>query len=53
MITMAKCRQKNILLTGKLPNVTDPSLDTSLSRSEVLSITSLLKNWQHGVPAGT
>jgi hypothetical protein len=44
---------KNILLTGNLPNVTNPSLYTSLSRIEILSITSLVKNWQHGVLAGT
>jgi hypothetical protein len=43
---------KNILLTSNLPNVTNPSLYTSLSRIEILSIISLVKNWLHGVLAG-
>jgi hypothetical protein len=50
---MVECRQKNVLFTGNLPNVTDPSLDTSLSELEMLSITLLVKNWQRGVPVGT
>jgi hypothetical protein len=45
--------RKHVLLTGSLQKDTDPSLDTSLSRLEILSITSLIKNWQRGVPAGT
>jgi hypothetical protein len=50
---MAECRQKDVLLIGNLPNIIDPSLDTSLLRLEILSITLLVKNWQRGVPART
>jgi hypothetical protein len=45
--------RKHVLLAGSLPKDVDPSLDTSLSKLEIISITSLVKNWQSGVSAGT
>jgi hypothetical protein len=44
---------KYVLLTSSLSKVLDSSLNTCLSRLDILSIASHVKNWQIGVLAET